>query len=87
MTANVTAQKLIPTYSYIITYLYYISILYIIQLNDTPSVLCLAHEFTRNYFFSCERPILSKPIWLDSIGEDVHFDVYLQCLQKKSRVS
>ena len=53
----------------------------------TPSVLCLAHEFARNYFFSCERPILSKPIRLDSIGEDVHFDVYLQCSQKKSWVS
>ena len=54
--------------------------------HGTPSVLCLAHEFARN-FFSCERPILSKPIWLDSIGEDVHFDVYLQCSQKKSWVS
>ena len=56
-------------------------------LEYTPSVLCLAHEFARNYFFSCERPILSKPIRLDSIGEDVHFDVYLQCSQKKSWVS
>ena len=53
----------------------------------TPSVLCLAHEFARNYFFSCERHILSKPKRLDSIGEDVLFDVYLQCSQKKSWVS
>ena len=53
----------------------------------TPSVLCLAHEFARNYFFPCERPILSKPILLDSIGQDVHFDVYLECSQKKSWVS
>ena len=56
-------------------------------LSDTPSVLYLAHEFARNYFFPCERPILSKPIRLDSIGEDVHFDVYLQCSQKQSWVS
>ena len=55
--------------------------------SHTPSVLCLAHEFARNYFFPCERPILSKPILLDSIGQDVHFDVYLECSQKKSWVS
>ena len=58
-----------------------------VTVSCTPSVLCLAHEFARNYFFPCERPILSKPIRLDSIGEDVHFDVYLQCSQKQSWVS
>ena len=37
--------------------------------------------------FFCERPVLTKPILLVSIGQDVHFDVYLECLQKKSWVS
>ena len=30
----------------------------------------------------CERPILTKPILLVSTGQDVHFDVYLECSQK-----
>ena len=39
-----------------------------------------------NHFF-CERPVLTKPIQLVSIGHEVHFDVYLECSQKKSWVS
>ena len=34
-----------------------------------------------------QTPILSNPILLDSIGQDVHFDVYLECSQRKSWVS
>ena len=34
-----------------------------------------------NHFF-CKRPVLTKPIQLVSIGQDVHFDVYLECSQK-----
>ena len=32
--------------------------------------------------FFCKRPVLTKPIQLVSIGQEVHFNVYLECLQK-----
>ena len=32
--------------------------------------------------FFGEHPGLTKPIQLVSIGQDVYFDVYLECLQK-----
>ena len=36
-------------------------------------------------FFKC--PILTKPILLVSIGQEVHFSIYIECSQKKSWVS
>ena len=55
----------------------------------TPSVLCLVKRMSllgiKSFF--CECPVLTKPIQLVSIGQEVHFDVYLECSQKESWVS